>query len=77
MSSTLDQLLDLAAKRFKKERSALAAEDDVFESLGVDSMQMLELLSELESHFDIEIPDYELRDIRTFSQLATCIDRRR
>jgi acyl carrier protein len=77
MSSTVDQLIDLAAKRFKKDRTQLAAEGDVFESLGVDSMQLLELLSELESHFDVEIPDYELRDVRTFTQLAECIDRRR
>jgi len=77
MASTLDQLLDLAAARFHKERAALTAEADVFESLGVDSMQMLELLSELELHFDVEIPDYELRDVRTFAQLGTCIDRRR
>lgn len=77
MPSTLDDLLDLAAERFKKERATLAAEGDVFESLGVDSMQMLELLSQLENHFDVEIPDYELRDVRTFAQLATCIDRRR
>jgi acyl carrier protein len=75
--ATLDELLDLAGKRFKKERSALLPEGDVFESLGVDSMQMLELLSELESHFDVEIPDYELRDVRTFTQLAACIDKRR
>jgi acyl carrier protein len=37
---------------------------------------VLELLSELELTFDIEIPDYELRDVRTFAELAEQIDKR-
>ena len=39
-------------------------------------MQVLELLSELEMRFDVEIPDYELREVRTFSELARQVDRR-
>jgi acyl carrier protein len=73
---TVERLIALAARRFKLERSALAPERDVFESLGVDSMQVLELLSELELEFDVEIPDYELRDVKTFEQLARVIDQR-
>jgi acyl carrier protein len=37
---------------------------------------LLSLLSELEQHFGVEIPDYELRDVRTFAQLAACIEQR-
>jgi acyl carrier protein len=33
-------------------------------------------LSELERQFDVEVPDYELREVRTFGQLAECIERR-
>jgi acyl carrier protein len=58
------------------EPTGLAPEDDIFEALGIDSVQVLELLSELEMHFDVEIPDYELREVRTFAELAEQIDRR-
>ena len=76
VSNTLATLLELCARRFKKQPSELRAQDDVFESLGIDSMQVLSLLSELELHFNVEIPDYELRDVRSFAQLAECIERR-
>jgi len=76
MSSTVARLIELAAARFKADAASLAPEADVFEALGVDSMQVLELLSELEQEFDVEIPDYELRGVKTFAQLAACIDRR-
>lgn len=75
-TKTLSVLLELCAKKFGKNASELRAEDDVFQSLGVDSMQVLSLLSELEQHFDVEIPDYELREVRSFAQLAECVERR-
>jgi acyl carrier protein len=73
---TVQRLIALAARRFKLDPSTLAPAGDVFESLGVDSMQVLELLSELELEFDVEIPDYELRGVKTFDELARVIDQR-
>jgi acyl carrier protein len=76
MSATVSRLIELAAARFRVEPASLAPDADVFESLGVDSMQVLELLSELEQEFDVEIPDYELRGVKTFGQLGALIERR-
>jgi acyl carrier protein len=73
---TVERLIELCARRFKLESSSLRATGDLFDSLGVDSMQVLELLSELEQEFDVEIPDYELRAVKTFADLAAVIDRR-
>lgn len=74
--SSLQTLLDIASRRFGAERSALSAEQDLFETLGIDSMKALELLSDVEMEFDIEIPDYEVQDVRTFADLASVIDAR-
>ena len=63
-----DRASDRAFRAAFQARPGSARPDgDVFESLGVDSMQVLELLSELELEFDVEIPDYELRDVKTFN----------
>jgi acyl carrier protein len=72
----LTTLIELCAKRFQRKPEELESNADVFESLGVDSMQVLSLLTELEQHFNVEIPDYELREVRTFEQLAACIEQR-
>jgi acyl carrier protein len=76
VSTTLASLIELCAKRFHRKPEELDPASDVFESLGVDSMQVLSLLTELEQQFNVEIPDYELREVRTFEQLAACIDER-
>ena len=75
-SATETRLIELCARRFKLDPALLLPGGDVFDSLGVDSMQILELLSELEGEFDVEIPDYELRAVKTFAELARVIERR-
>jgi acyl carrier protein len=72
----VERLIALAAKRFGRAAGSLRPEDDLFEALGIHSLQALELLTELEDTFDIELPDYELQGVRTFRQLAACVERR-
>jgi acyl carrier protein len=44
--------------------------------LGIDSLQALDLLTRLEQHFRIELPDYELQGVSDFRTLATRIQAR-
>ncbi len=74
---TLQTLIHLAACRFGADPTTLRADDDLFERLGIDSFQAVELISDLEEKFDIELPDYELQGLKTFAALAQKIDQRR
>ena len=76
MTDVLTRLTDLAAKRFGDAARDLGAEADLFEGLGIDSLQALDLLTDLEEAFDVEVPDYELADVRTLRGLAEVIERR-
>jgi len=73
---TLDEILDLAAKHFKVGREKLAPNDDFFKTLGIDSLQALDLLTRLENHFNVELPDYELQGVSDFRTLAERIQAR-
>jgi acyl carrier protein len=73
---TLDQILDLAATHFKVPREKLSGDDDFFKTLGIDSLQALDLLTRLEQHFRIELPDYELQGVSDFRTLANRIQAR-
>jgi len=76
LAQTTNELLDLAATRFGVDRAGLAAADDIFEKLGIDSMQALDLLTQLENHFKVELPDYELQGVSDFGTLAERIQAR-
>jgi acyl carrier protein len=57
-------------------REKLAPDDDFFKTLGIDSLQALDLLTQLERHFRIELPDYELQGVSDFRTLASRIQSR-
>ena len=76
MSKYLDRLIELSSQRYKVDAATVKPSDDLFDRLGIDSFQAAELMSELEMEFDVEIPDYELQDVRTFEQLAATIEKR-
>lgn len=76
LEQTTDQILELAAQHFKVPRAELTADDDFFKKLGINSLQALDLLTRLEQHFHIELPDYELQGVSDFRTLAERIQSR-
>jgi acyl carrier protein len=74
--NTLDEILNLAAAHFKVPRDKLSPDEDFFKALGIDSLQTLDLLTKLESHFSVELPDYELQGVSDFRTLAGKIQAR-
>jgi len=73
---TLNEILTLAATHFKVPREKLSPDDDFFKTLKIDSLQALDLLTRLEHHFNIELPDYELQGVSDFRTLASRIQAR-
>ena len=74
--TTLDEILTLAAQHFKVPRERLSPDEDFFKALGIDSLQTLDLLTRLENHFHVELPDYELQGVTDFRTLAEKIQAR-
>lgn len=46
-----------------------------FKTMGLDSLDTIELILEIEETYDIRIPDMDLPNITTFSQLVWYVDR--
>lgn len=73
---TLNEIMNLAANHFKVSRDKLRPDDDFFKTLNIDSLQALDLLTRLEHHFHVEMPDYELQGVTDFRTLANRIQAR-
>lgn len=76
LASLTDRILELTRARFPRAPGALRPEDDLFRALGVDSVQALDLLSALELELGVELPDYELAEVRSFADLARKVHER-
>jgi acyl carrier protein len=76
LENTTSQVLELAAAHFNVPLEQLRPDDDFFKKLGINSLQALDLLTRLENHFHIELPDYELQGVSNFRTLAERIQSR-
>jgi len=76
LQKTTEEILELAAAHFKVPREQLKPEDDFYKKLAINSLQALELLTRLEQHFQVELPDYELQGVSDFRTLAERIQSR-
>ncbi|HXN74174.1 MAG TPA: acyl carrier protein [Candidatus Acidoferrales bacterium] len=76
LQNTTEEVLRLASEHFKVPREQLAPDDDFFKKLGINSLQALDLLTRIEHHFKIELPDYELQGVSDFRTLAERIQLR-
>ncbi len=76
LQNTTDEVLRLASEHFKVPREKLNPDDDFFKTLGLNSLQALDLLTRIEQHFKIELPDYELQGVSDFRTLAERIQSR-
>ena len=49
--------------------------DDRFEDLGLDSLDALGMISNLEDEFEVEVPDEDLRELETVRDAVTVLRR--
>ena len=67
-----DKLVNYAAKQLELEASEIKP-DSTFESLGIDSLDIVEMIMDLETELGVEL-DMEDQKITTFKKLADFIE---
>ena len=67
-----DKLVSYAAKQLELDPSEITP-DSSFESLGIDSLDIVEMIMDLESELGVEL-DLEEQNIATFGELAAFIE---
>jgi acyl carrier protein len=65
----------MATEIAEKDFSAVT-EDGVIAELGLDSLQMLELVGAMERELEVSVPDDELVGIQTVQQLLDLVEKR-
>ena len=67
-----EKLVKYAAKQLELDESEITP-DSTFESLGIDSLDIVELIMDLESELGVEL-DMEDQKITTFQELADFVE---
>ncbi|HBK85091.1 MAG TPA: acyl carrier protein [Firmicutes bacterium] len=71
--NTIDKVKEIIAEQLGLEASEITADAKVKDDLGADSLDMVELVMELEEAFGIKIAEEEMQQILTVQDIANYI----
>lgn len=76
MSKTVEQrVIDVVARQLGINDEAVTAEKHIFDDMGADSLDAIEMVMELEEEFDIELTDESVEQAKTVQAVADLIKR--
>lgn len=70
---SLDKVCEIVNRRFEISDIKLT-EDTTWDEIGADSIDLVDLISEIESEMDISIPDEAIEELKTIGDLARFLD---
>ena len=69
-----DRVKNLIARQFAVDRNLVFESARLFEDLGLDSMDSVELVMALEVEFDGEVPDKDISQIKTVGDVIHAVN---
>lgn len=75
MASVKERVIDIVAEQLGVSKDQVTPETSFVNDLGADSLDMVELVMELEEEFDINIPDDAAEKIQTVGQAIEHIEK--
>lgn len=70
-----EKVCEIIAKQLDVDASSITLESKLVDDLKADSLDVVELIMDLEQEFDIEIPDEELPNVRTVGDIVAYLNK--
>lgn len=69
-----EKVKGILAEQFDVEEDTITMDTNLEDDLSADSLDVVDLLMSIEDEFEVEIPDEEIENIRTVSELVSYIE---
>jgi len=76
MNMHFEKVRDIIAKQLDIEAGTIKMESRLIDDLKADSLDIVELIMDLEQEFNIEIPDEELPKVQTVADIVGYLDQK-
>ncbi len=70
----LEKVKNVIAKQIGVEVEELNASASLTDDLGIDSLEIFEIVMSLEEEFDIEIPNEDIENIKTVEEISRYVE---
>jgi acyl carrier protein len=74
MIPVFDKVKDALASQFEIDAATITEKTDIAEDLGADSLDLVELIMELESEYEISVTDESIYACKTVGELVKYIE---
>lgn len=71
---SFDKVKQIIAEQLSVDEDSIKMETDLIDDLKADSLDVVELVMEIEQQFNIEIPDETLKEVKTIKDIVDFID---
>ncbi len=71
---SFDKVKQIIAEQLSVDEDSITMETDLIDDLKADSLDVVELVMEIEQQFNIEIPDETLKELKTIKDIVNFID---
>lgn len=72
--TTIERVKDLISKQLNKPVEEITEDKEVVKDLGADSLDVVEMLMNLEEEFNITVPEEEAVNIKTVGDIVKSIE---
>lgn len=69
-----EKVLDIITEKFDIDPSEITMDSDIREDLNADSLDLIDMISEIEAEYDLRIPTEVLTEIATVGDLVNYIE---
>lgn len=69
-TEVVEALKEVLVEKLQVEADTVTEDANLFDDLGLDSIDLMTVVMAIEERFDIEVPDDELEDVTTIGQAA-------
>ncbi|MGL5255597.1 MAG: acyl carrier protein [Proteocatella sp.] len=72
----LNKVIEILAEKLDKDASEIEATAKIKDDLGADSLDMVEIVMEIEEEFDIEVEDADTASIITVQDIVDYVEKK-
>ncbi len=73
----LNKVIEILAEKLDKDPSEIEATSNIKDDLGADSLDMVEIVMEIEEEFDVEVEDADTASIITVQDIVDYVEKKK
>ena len=72
--NTFEKISTLMAEQLGIDKASITPDSEIIKDLGADSLDVVEMLLELEKEYGVEITDEQAADLKTVADIVNLVD---